>query len=154
MQVAAVDPDSDIAALACADPRQFLNDARAFNEFRKATKPVRVSTHGFDALAPEPVHVFAHEGKWVTAIPDSRRNRDDAPVWLNFEEKERVVLGAPVIDGRGRLVGVCVTWLHRKGRCVRMCRPQFGSSALSWSANDALARIRSVLAGDERDRGR
>jgi hypothetical protein len=120
LSVYAVDPVSNIAALGEAD--DLSDDAEAFEEFRETTQPVPICADDFEPERDVPLHFLTVDGRWASVIgtrhgftrgPDGQLYLRD---WLPPDGQLSLRLasdriaggtsGGPVIDRRGRLVGI------------------------------------------------
>jgi hypothetical protein len=117
LNVEAVEPVSDIAALGSADGQVLDHDAEAFEAWCAETSPVPVCSADFAWGVAVPVHILAHTGAWIRAhatrygVPDDVPGATpDALVCVKSERGiEGGTSGGPVIDEAGHLVGV-VSW--------------------------------------------
>jgi S1-C subfamily serine protease len=118
--VTAAEPVADIAALGAPDGRVGMYEAaKAFDRFTAETQGVPLFTWGREVGKPIPVQVFTHKQKWLagTVEPDGFPGTPGggAVCIMTNERIESGTSGSPVIDSRGRLVGV-VTWSRGNDR--------------------------------------
>jgi hypothetical protein len=137
LEVSAIEPVSDVAALASPDDQLFYDDAAAFDAFCEATTPVRVSSTDFDVEVPVPVHILTPSGAWLHAQATRHGLPGALPggtVWIT---PERGIAsgssGGPVIDAGGRLVGI-VSWSRARvgAHDGRMARPRLALPVWVW----------------------
>lgn len=102
----AVEPVSDLAVLGSLDDQVFTKEAEDFEKFCKHTKPLPLCRRDFELFQKFRVHIYTHEGEWVTG--SAMQCCEDAEI-LSVEADEQIeggTSGGPIINDSGDLVGI------------------------------------------------
>jgi S1-C subfamily serine protease len=109
-QVAAIEPATDIAALAAADNQALPGDSMAFNSFCATVMPIQLRTRPLVIGEPISVHILAHTDEWIEGTAERFGFLGDPPSGaVSFRTRKQIkggTSGGPVVDDDGLLVGV------------------------------------------------
>lgn len=106
VSVLAVEPVLDIAVLGPPDNQALADDAKAYDETLELVAPVEICTEDFALFRGIPAAVYTHKGMWIDAT--AQQCSDGAPR-LCIETPQQIeggTSGGPIVDERGRLLGV------------------------------------------------
>jgi S1-C subfamily serine protease len=102
----AIEPLTDIAALAAVDSQALGEEYRAFKQFCEVTEPVPISTNNLQ-VGKTRIHVLTHTGQWVTGHAIRFGRQLDGTVAAQFDTLiESGTSGSPAINDKGLLIGV------------------------------------------------
>ena len=103
----AVEPVEDVAVLGALDAPEH---AERFEDFCKRATPLKLCDEEFALFDPFPVHVFTHEGEWVSGRAQQGQTNGTA-LHVAFEEPiPGGTSGSPVINNDGEVVGI-ISWV-------------------------------------------
>ena len=121
----AVEPVSDIAVLGCLDGQSFPEEAKAFDDYCRATTPIPLAKGGMRLGKPVRIRVLNANDRWTNGKAQSF-GADSPFVWIETEvEIEGGASGGPIVNNRGELVAIVSNFsipqsgMDFTGRCPR-----------------------------------
>ena len=105
----AVDPVSDIAVLSALDNQEFGEDVESLEQWCETTKPVPLLTKTPPPWKSISVRVLSHRGNWIKGKVTRYGFATASSGCISIEAVSQIeggTSGGPIVDSRGRLVGV------------------------------------------------
>jgi hypothetical protein len=105
----AADPVSDKAVLGAPDGQEFGKDCDAFDARQDATNPVDVSAATIYASEPFRVEILSHDRGWIDGKLTRYGTHPPQSGCVFLEASKKIsggTSGGPIVDPRGRLMGV------------------------------------------------
>lgn len=113
----AIEPCYDVAILSNVDGQlseEMSDEWDAFMEFCYATRPVDVMFDPVPMEEPFPVFIRSHRGHWITGQATQRKRTDFGSIAVTADDQvEGGTSGGPIVDDRGRLVGITSNFAER-----------------------------------------
>jgi len=117
--------------------QDFSQEVTELKKFYQTALPVKLCTD--DPKEPFPIHIFTHEGTWITG-EGSLLREDHESIWIGTDEQVKAgTSGSPIANDDGLLVGIVSNFLEAQpGETCNGLAPRPHLTAPAWLVRKML----------------